>query len=929
MVTVINAPKAIAPKPVTPSNPFNLPPAPNNPIVDAYNRNQAANNQGNSNQSSNSGSSRGGSSGGGNSGVGSSPSSPTTPPPINSQLAKDTGPIIPTISQATQDLITQQSLQTRQQLTQQDIANINRNTGASGVMTQAPNQQQGIISRIKSFISGLGSKGDKPVAGNVGGYAVNDVVASTPSGRGTMQNPEITTQLNVALNEKSYEQLKADNILKQVSAPMVSDAKAKYQEVHNDIQQRVLSGEINVNTAKKLDSQARDKITSELNSKINQAVSNDADYQNQLKAIQNIDAKIAPLNKENYDARTKMQKFENVERGVLEFVIPIVKDVNQNTLVYNQKTGFLENRPTLGQSAGFVMDALGAAANVGVSAKIQMVGLDAAIARAAAQKSLRDLAKNGLAGQKVSVEMIGSMEEKNMLQNIFGENSPISKKLETAEIGKFTSTKANGKLDSGYIARLAGQNPETGEGNAFSILYKKTKAGNIKTARFVSQDLNTGKLVVYKFSMPSELKNIGKIPIEGMPGNPIEINEFGRLTGAKPVMKSVTKTNSMEQEFANKIQKIITRKNVIFEIGGKPRGNIPFINAMQSPEKNLIFKAKLAKPVIKSQGVRMEFMDKNAQEVVSQINDAMSVKTGTIRRGVSAEKSFAESLAKPIEFEKFDVLKPTKIMPKGKANDMAKAIENIINPGSSAKALQVNVQQIAPNELAGITKAALETYPQSVPKLKPQATEINLKALKLPGVRMQTQEQVNVQIDKLSNNNLAGLNFNDLQPKTKNKQAGDFSLIPKAGSSGALGSSSSNAMAQAKVQVQKMIDRLNKAPRLSIPEIPGMPNPKITYEKLNARDFGIPPAPVPWNNQGAGNKDINKLIKALSKSQGAYTSDLLHAAFQEKGVKVTRKQLKKLNATVFSGFESRPVLELDLGSSEHKKNTKALRNVNF
>jgi hypothetical protein len=147
------------------------------------------------------------------------------------------------------------------------------------------------------------------------------------------------------------------------------------------------------------------------------------------------------------------------------------------------------------------------------------------------------------------------------------------------------------------------------------------------------------------------------------------------------------------------------------------------------------------------------------------------------------------------------------------------------------------------------------------------------------------------------------------------------------------GSGSNNAVAQSNVQIQKMIDKLQNPPKFKMPEIPGIPNlnlnPRIPYEKLTAKDFKMyEDKGFGNNNQGAGTKEMNKLLKSLKNSNGAYTSSLFNAAFQTRGVKVSRKQLNKLNEITYSGFENRPVLNLDL-SSEHKANAKALRNVNF
>jgi hypothetical protein len=90
-------------------------------------------------------------------------------------------------------------------------------------------------------------------------------------------------------------------------------------------------------------------------------------------------------------------------------------------------------------------------------------------------------------------------------------------------------------------------------------------------------------------------------------------------------------------------------------------------------------------------------------------------------------------------------------------------------------------------------------------------------------------------------------------------------------------------------------------------------------------DFGFPPF-AGFGGMGSGSKeDFKKLTKKKRKVSNYYTSSLLNAAFQNKPTKVTMKQFKKLNETMFTGAEARPVLEI----VSDKQFKKALKSVSF
>lgn len=111
--------------------------------------------------------------------------------------------------------------------------------------------------------------------------------------------------------------------------------------------------------------------------------------------------------------------------------------------------------------------------------------------------------------------------------------------------------------------------------------------------------------------------------------------------------------------------------------------------------------------------------------------------------------------------------------------------------------------------------------------------------------------------------------------------------------------------------VEKQIQRLT-----TVPATPTITTPFIPT------DFNIPvmPPPVfPLGNLGAGPQYKPKKAKATFKRTPKYSASLIAAAVQAKPVKVTKKQYQKLSKKVFTGIETRPVLEIVEGKKKKRK----------
>lgn len=103
----------------------------------------------------------------------------------------------------------------------------------------------------------------------------------------------------------------------------------------------------------------------------------------------------------------------------------------------------------------------------------------------------------------------------------------------------------------------------------------------------------------------------------------------------------------------------------------------------------------------------------------------------------------------------------------------------------------------------------------------------------------------------------------------------------------------------------------------------------FTRPPLNPPTRPIPEFPffLPSKDLPSGKRKAFKAIKIkASKRIPKYTASLAAAAAQANPLKVTKKQLAKLNTTVFTGAEARPVIEL---VSDNNDISKALNKVQF
>lgn len=100
---------------------------------------------------------------------------------------------------------------------------------------------------------------------------------------------------------------------------------------------------------------------------------------------------------------------------------------------------------------------------------------------------------------------------------------------------------------------------------------------------------------------------------------------------------------------------------------------------------------------------------------------------------------------------------------------------------------------------------------------------------------------------------------------------------------------------------QKQIQTIT--PKMSMPPITPIPLPSIPK-------FDLPPILPPLRKRAWSPQKLGKALKTRAKRAPAYTASLAAAAVQAKPLKITKKQYEKLKKKVYTGLETRPVVQI-------------------
>lgn len=263
-------------------------------------------------------------------------------------------------------------------------------------------------------------------------------------------------------------------------------------------------------------------------------------------------------------------------------------------------------------------------------------------------------------------------------------------------------------------------------------------------------------------------------------------------------------------------------------------------------------------------------------DVIGEINEALS--SGSTKPRATGKGSGSQKLQQQIERDLSDSFSS---VDNPRISDVSAAIKDSLDEAA------VDLNKGSYKTSSGLSQKQLKSLPrqqdQEKRRLKNttrqlQAENITLNDVMNPEQTQSPFENIDQQIRQLSSQNQPSAQVNAPQLRTKQIS------VPGISSTGVA------------------------LPQIRIPGLTG----------------GID-IPFPNGGQGGGSQEGKRRRGRPRKTQAAYTASLGAAAFQEKALKVTKKQLAKLNEQTYSGLETRPVLEV----VDDKKIKKALKKVDF
>jgi len=229
------------------------------------------------------------------------------------------------------------------------------------------------------------------------------------------------------------------------------------------------------------------------------------------------------------------------------------------------------------------------------------------------------------------------------------------------------------------------------------------------------------------------------------------------------------------------------------------------------------------------------------------------------------------------------------------------------------------------------------------PQIQKQIKESLFKAAEKVKVREELPRKVISGLDlqqgkiELSQKELSGisetsvLDLEKLQQqvkvKEKERQKGRGVVIPYSPVNLANIPMQLDKIISAQTQPQRQALRLIQP---SVLKTPQMTIPISSFSIISRPIISRPIKPIipyfPTRRIPERRKGFKQFLKKRKKAEARYTTSLGAAAFQVKPIKISRKEYKRLSKRIYTGAETRPVLEI---SDEGKTIRKQLEKVNF
>lgn len=475
----------------------------------------------------------------------------------------------------------------------------------------------------------------------------------------------------------------------------------------------------------------------------------------------------------------------------------------------------------------------------------------------------------------IKIESAG-IENEAVIKNQLIEASPESQSIiQSSRIGKYERVTKGGQIEKGYILTRGIKTPE-GE-KVVSVIFKLTKTNKIQKPKIIVKDIQSKEILIAEPTSPSTFEAPIEVPTPS--GNAI-ISPINRFTGRLAVSKGVIR-KQVTQEVGNK-KMILTERDIYAGEVGRVKGTLSYEDIIQFPKGLVVTKKKTPIKITKSQERIIELKETRPVKVKQ---DYFDVEVGKLTKTLGITRAEVEDI--PIaKIPKRVRLKETKQLTQAQIDKLVKKTEEILTPKPTQKLELKEVTTggfdfntaIIGKAIKG-TKAPVKTISAkkviNTFKNNQRVVTRTLQSVGKVHISKQLEKTIQVKAPKVKEKDILGL-------RERTKQLGK--LMQRT--------------------TPKM--RLEQLQKFKISQSPKLPIPTFDFNIQN-----LPTGtPIGFLKDFEKKRQLKKTLKKLGKAESRYTASLGSALFQTRPVKVTKKQLEKLNKKTFSGLEIRPVLEI-------------------
>jgi hypothetical protein len=611
--------------------------------------------------------------------------------------------------------------------------------------------------------------------------------------------------------------------------------------------------------------------------------------------------------------------------GLLTNPIPTVKGTVEG---FKQLPGEFTKRPisTTGELIGNIIGGVLIGSVIkGVRTKAGTIAEDVSITRATNKLlGLSDKVKTKLVTYTEEI----SIRNKLLDSRAFADDPNVQSLIKTAGIGKAIRTTSNGVETVRYVLKgnMAGKD--------YTLTFSEG-AGKVTSPRIAVTD--KGITEVYRPASPSEISKPTKVNVPGQ--QPIEvskINQF-RKTGTYATQGKITGVK--EVPIGQNVIRLSKSESKVYQVGKGSSKTVSLSDVLNIDKQLKILKLSKPKQVAEAQAMKLEVS--KTKELTMGDLEAQSKKTIAYQQSVSKftqpEVSFdIKTIASKVSKQKptFTIEElPKQNLPKV---DNTKVYNQIIRDADK-QMKQINTA--SPQEL-GFNLRKIST-----PKVKQVKIETSRFAdytkgsasLGVAGTRF-GKGQVEWDFDKLTKdinnayrNSNRIINRTIIKPSTKNREKeSDKNIIDTFNKINMrIGTGNKDIQrnfeklgvslkqTQQQKQLQKQLQKLDQ---------PQIQEPRYRYKEPRVPELKLPKVFKPNKKD---EQDYKKLFKKLTgkkpKSTSSYTASLGAAFFQEKPINISMKEFKRLSNVRYTGFESRPTVNIISDKDFNKQLKKAVQ----